>query len=102
MDRETALTLIRHHETELKQLGVTSLSLFGSMARGEAGPASDVDVAVRAPLREDEGGFAYLGRIDRIRAYLSEVLETPVDVITEPTTRPSLQRHIDRDRRIAF
>jgi predicted nucleotidyltransferase len=102
MDRETALTLIRHHEAELKTLGVVSLSLFGSTARGEAGSGSDVDVAVHVPVREDEGGLAYLGRLDRIRAYLSDVLDTPVDVIAEPTTRPRLQQHIDRDRHIAF
>jgi predicted nucleotidyltransferase len=102
MDRETALTEIRRHQAELRRLGVVSLSLFGSMARGEAGSDSDIDVAVRAPPHEDEGGFAYLRRLDRIRAYLSEVLATPVDVIAEPTSRPRLQQHIDRDRRIAF
>ena len=34
------------HKTELKARGVSSLAVFGSVARGEAGPGSDVDLLV--------------------------------------------------------
>jgi hypothetical protein len=102
MDRDTAITLIRRHETELKDLGVVSLSLFGSTARGTAKRDSDVDVAVRAPLRDDEGGFAYLGRLDRIEACLSQILGRHVDVVPEPVKRERFQEQIDRDRCVAF
>jgi len=36
MQRETAINALKAHEAELKQLGVVSLYLFGSTARGEA------------------------------------------------------------------
>jgi predicted nucleotidyltransferase len=44
MGRADALPTLKQHETELKQLGVHHLYLFGSTARGEAGAASDVDL----------------------------------------------------------
>lgn len=44
MDPDTAITLLKAHETELRHLGVQYLWLFGSTARGEARPDSDVDL----------------------------------------------------------
>lgn len=44
MDRDTAIAALRAHETELRQLGVQHLYLFGSTARGEARPDSDIDL----------------------------------------------------------
>jgi hypothetical protein len=102
MSRDDALTIIKQHQAELKKFGVLSLSLFGSTARGEAGEDSDVDVALRLEDVEGEGGFAYLRRMERVREYLSGILDAHVDVIAEPTSRPRLQEQIDRDRRFAF
>jgi uncharacterized protein len=100
MDRETAVTVIRRHQGELRALGVVSLSLFGSTARNEAATNSDVDVAVR--LEPIKGGFAYFGRLDDIERRLSELLGAPVDVIAEPAVRPQIQKEIDQDRCLAF
>jgi predicted nucleotidyltransferase len=44
MTRDDAIRTLRQHEAELKSLGVQTLSLFGSTARGEARPDSDVNV----------------------------------------------------------
>ena len=43
-ERERVLALLRTREPELRALGVSLLRLYGSMARGEAGPESDVDL----------------------------------------------------------
>ncbi|MEP1057222.1 nucleotidyltransferase family protein [Phormidium sp. FACHB-592] len=43
MKRDEVLSLVAAHQEELKQLGVKSLDLFGSVARDEARPESDVD-----------------------------------------------------------
>ncbi len=45
MSRDEIINILRRHEAELRQLGVVRLSLFGLVARGEAGPESDIDVA---------------------------------------------------------
>ena len=44
--RDEVLQLLARHAGELLALGVRHLSIFGSVARGEAGPESDVDVLV--------------------------------------------------------
>ena len=37
---------LRDHQAVLRQAGIARLSLFGSVARNEAGPDSDIDLAV--------------------------------------------------------
>ncbi len=44
MTRDDAIAALKALEPEARALGVTGLYLFGSTARGEAGPDSDVDV----------------------------------------------------------
>ena len=44
MDRDTAISRLKAHEAELRRLGVQHLWLFGSTARGDARPDSDVDL----------------------------------------------------------
>jgi uncharacterized protein len=100
MNRDAALAIIKRHQAELRELGVISLSLFGSAARNEAGDDSDVDVAVR--LSEGPHGFAYFARLDRIEARLGELLGRRVDVVTEPAPARRIQRAIEQDRRLAF
>jgi uncharacterized protein len=100
MNRDAALAIIRRHQAELRQLGVLSLSLFGSAARNEAIDASDIDVAVR--LAEGPHGFAYFARLDRIEGRLSELLGRRVDVVPEPAPGRRIQRAIEQDRRLAF
>ncbi len=47
MNRATALEILSRHRAEAEQrFGVKSLALFGSVARDEVGPDSDVDVLV--------------------------------------------------------
>ena len=100
MNRDTALIILKRHESELKALGVASLSLFGSTARNEASGLSDVDVAVR--LIDAPHGFAYFSRIDTIEARLSQILGRPVDLVPEPARAPRIQQAIEQDRCLAF
>ncbi len=101
MKRQVALAILKAHAAELRALGVTSLSLFGSTARDEASDRSDIDIAVTL-LPGPEKGFAYLGRVDDLKERLAAMLEHPVDLIVEPTSRPRIQHEIDRDRHLAF
>ena len=93
---------MRAHERELKQAGIASLSLIGSVARGEDRPDSDVDVVVRLTEEARRGGFAYFGRIDRLRRRLESILARHVDLIAEPVQKERLQREIEKDRILAF
>ena len=45
-ERERVIALLRAHAKDIRGRGVTRLALFGSTARGEAGPSSDVDLLI--------------------------------------------------------
>ena len=79
-------------------MGLRRLSLFGSVARGEACPGSDVDLAAELDRSRGIGLFHYAAITDR----LSELLQTRVDLLTEPARKPRLQAEIDRDRVSVF
>ena len=102
MSRDDIITTLRAHERELKRAGVASLSLIGSVARGDAGPRSNVDVVVRLTEKARRGGFAYFGRIDRLRNRLEAILARRVDLIAEPIEKERLRLAIEKDRILAF
>ena len=82
-DRETVLRILRDFQPELaREFGVRSILLFGSVARGEAGAASDVDLLVEF---DRPVGLLVLSTLRRA---LSERLGRPVDVGTVGSLRP--------------
>jgi uncharacterized protein len=58
------------------RFGVDKLALFGSVARDEDGPESDVDVLVE--FGRPAGYFTLVS----LQLYLQEILSRPVDVVT--------------------
>jgi len=89
------LAQIRAHMPALRALGAARIGVFGSRARGQAQPQSDVDVLVSlAPHRD-------LLDLIAIRDHLSELLGLPVDVVTESGLRPDAREAILRDTRYA-
>ena len=102
MSQDQIISALRAYEHELRQAGIASLSLIGSVARGEDRQDSDVDVVVRLTDEARQGGFAYFGRIDRLRQRLESILARHVDLITEPIQKERLQREVEKDRILAF
>ena len=88
MDSETVLVRIREHHDTLKRLGVKSLALFGSAARGEAGPESDVDLLVE--FSEPVGLFEFV----RVKRALEKILQCDVDLVTPDALRESMKAEI--------
>jgi hypothetical protein len=101
MEREQVIAALRAHEQEFHAAGVVSVSLFGSVARGE-NPAHDVDVAVRLGDSFSKPGLDYIGRLDDLEQRLTGILGCEVDVVEEPVRKQRLQSEIDRDRALAF
>jgi predicted nucleotidyltransferase len=102
MSREQIIATLRVHEQVLKDAGVVRLSLFGSVARDEAGPDSDIDIAVRLGEGFSTGGFDYFRRLEQLQRRLSQMLGAKVDVVAEPVRKERFQNEIDRDRAPAF
>jgi uncharacterized protein len=88
MERDTILKLLRDHQAELARLGVESLALFGSLARGQAGPDSDIDLLVE--FNRPVGFFAFLD----VQFYLEKLLGRKVDLVTRDALRPSMRKQI--------
>jgi uncharacterized protein len=101
MDRESVLSILRAHEAELRAKGVESVSLFGSVARGDPYP-QDVDLAVRLSEEFSEPGLDYFHQLDLLEKRLRGLLNCEVDVVEEPARKKRLQDEIDKDRAIVF
>jgi uncharacterized protein len=91
MDRDLTLALLAQHQTILRNMGVTSLAIFGSVARNEARPDSDVDllVEIEAPVTFD--------RYMDVKFYLEDLLNKPVDLVTALSLKPQLRSIVERE-----
>ncbi len=91
MTSRTVITTIRKRRTYLTRLGIKSLSLFGSVARGEEKPDSDVDILV-----EFEGKATFDRYMDA-KFYLEELLGCRVDLVTLQAIKPRMKAYILQD-----
>ena len=71
-----------------KKLGATNIRVFGSVARGEAGPESDVDLLV--DLAPGVGLFG----LARLHGAAEEILGLHVDVVPESGLKPDTRHEI--------
>ena len=88
MEREQVLQILRQHEAEIKTYGVKSLALFGSVARNEARPDSDVDLLVE--FNRPTGLFGLIALQQR----LEELLGCPVDIGTSDSLKASIRSRV--------
>jgi predicted nucleotidyltransferase len=95
---ERVIATLRAHEAELRQAGLRSLSLFGSVARGETEADSDIDLAAEF----DPAARMDLLQLSALERRIAELLGRPVDLLPEPVEKRRLQDQINQDRRRAF
>lgn len=86
--RDEILRVLGEHRGELERLGVKSLALFGSAARGDAGDDSDVDLLV--DFRHPVGLFEFLD----LKGYLESLLGCRVDLGRPDSLKPQLRAAI--------
>ncbi|MFP5286312.1 MAG: nucleotidyltransferase family protein [Thermoanaerobaculia bacterium] len=91
MTRDDVLATLAAHREELRQFDVTSLRLFGSVARGEASPGSDVDLLVSFRKTPTFSGYM------KLRIFLEDLLGRKVDLITESGLRDRVRPSVERD-----
>jgi predicted nucleotidyltransferase len=93
MKREEALKVLAAHRDELRSMGIERLSLFGSVARDEAGEGSDIDLLVEFASGTPIGIFEFLG----VQEALSSLLGVEVDLATTASLHPRLRDAILRE-----
>ncbi len=90
MQRERAIAILEQHQAEIQSLGVKSLALFGSVARDQAEPDSDVDLLVEFDENQCPKGFAFF----EIEDYFVNLLGRSVDLVEPHLIKLRLQKRI--------
>lgn len=90
IELEAALGILKEHEAELRRLGVQHASVFGSVARGQSRPDSDVDVLVDLDPGRPIDVFAYA----RLKLYIDDLFAGASDVANRKTLKPLLRENI--------
>jgi predicted nucleotidyltransferase len=84
MKREDALTILRRSEGDLRARGVRRAALFGSVARGDNRPDSDIDIMIEIEPAAPIGVFEYA----ELKQYIASLFECPVDVVSRDNLKP--------------
>jgi predicted nucleotidyltransferase len=77
MNSSEAIATLKRSERALRERGVVHAALFGSLARGDHGPESDIDIMVELDPNARMTVFDYAG----IKEYIAALFDQPVDVV---------------------
>ena len=89
MTRQELEKKLAAHRSELQKLGVISLAVFGSVARGDTSQKSDIDFLVKF---DRDVSLFYLFEIQH---RLEDIIGVPkIDLIQEGAVHPALRKRI--------
>jgi uncharacterized protein len=92
MRREEAISTLRNYLPALQRdFGVRRLCLFGSTARDEAGPESDLDLLVDFEIGPTFD--SYMG----LKFFLEDHLGRRVDIVTSDALKPRMRSLVERE-----
>jgi len=98
MDRNQIIDRLRQNTDAIRGMGAVSLYLFGSVARDQARPDSDVDLFIDYdPARR----FSLVDLVG-IKQFLEEQMATEIDITTRDSLHPLLKDDIERSATRVF
>ena len=90
-DKAAVLSILKEKHPEIAgRFSVRRIGVFGSFARGTAGPKSDVDILVELNKPTFDN---YMD----LKFYLEEVLNRPVDLVIHDAVKPRLKPIIEKE-----
>lgn len=92
MDRDQVLKILQQHQAELTEIGVKSLAIFGSVARGEADSESDLDLLIEFNQKP-----ATFDRYMDVKIYLEDLLNVTVDLVIAEKLHPRIKPFVNQD-----
>lgn len=98
MKRDEIIETLKKREADLRAHGVRHAALFGSAARDEQGPNSDIDILVDLDPDVVPTMFDYA----RVKAYVASLFQGAVDVIDREALKPRLRPYVATDTIDAF
>ena len=90
MNKQEIIDNIQANRALLREFSVKSLYIFGSVARDETRPDSDVDILVEFEPDARIGFFAFA----RLQRRLSDLLGRPVDLVTPDALHKAMKNRI--------
>jgi predicted nucleotidyltransferase len=91
VERDQIIRILSEQRSAFDRLGIESLSLFGSVVRGEDRPESDVDILVKFKSK------ATFDRFMELKFLLEDLLGGRVDLVTRKALRPSMRPGIEQE-----
>ncbi|MGK7946591.1 MAG: nucleotidyltransferase family protein [Microcystaceae cyanobacterium] len=91
MKQAELLNWLRKYRLELVRYGVKSIAIFGSVARDEATPTSDIDLLV------EFDGVVTFDRYMDLKFYLEDNLGRRVDLVSAKMLKPQIRETVLRE-----
>jgi predicted nucleotidyltransferase len=98
MNTQDILAQLKENEAALRARGVIHAALFGSRARGDNRPGSDIDIMIEIDPNAHIGVFDYVG----LKDYIAEILDSRVDVVSRDGLKPYVRPAATADAIYAF
>ena len=98
MNSQEIIAKLRENETALRARGVSHAALFGSRARGDNRPDSDIDIMVEIDPAARITVFDYVG----LKEYIAGLFDGPVDVVSRDNLKPYVRPAATADAIYAF
>ena len=92
MTRDQVIQKLRDEEPALRGRGIRRATLFGSVARGDAGPGSDIDLVVDLDPAAKISVFDYADIVGYIQSLFSEPVDVSNREMLKPHIRPAAER----------
>jgi predicted nucleotidyltransferase len=98
MTRDEIIKKLKDREADLRAQGVAHAALFGSIARGEDRPDSDIDILVDLDPAIVVTIVDYAG----VKDFIADIFDRPVDVVSRESLKPRFRPKATADAIYAF
>ncbi len=98
MRRDDVIARLKQAEPALRARGIRRAAVFGSVARGDNRPDSDIDIMIEVDPETDMTVYEYVG----LKEFVAALFDGPVDVVSEEGLKPYVRPTVTAEAIYAF